>query len=106
MLVGGAKQEFMIHKEIVTYGFPFFKVAVAESRGTFGLPIAMNSQRNGYKVVYPHSKNETSKIFKLPEDDAEIFAIYLQCVYQGLLDFSEEEKLDIEELMSLPNHGR
>ncbi|KAK5717563.1 hypothetical protein LTR17_016006 [Elasticomyces elasticus] len=60
VLVGEAKQEFMVHKDLITTRSPFFKAAAAA-----------------------RWNSDPAKDIELPDDKPAVFASYLQCLYMG-----------------------
>lgn len=78
-LVGPEKQRFSIHEHVICNRSSFFKAACSE-----------RWQQNG-----------TLKAIELPEDDADIFDIYLYCMYGTFVDVGDlNDTLDAEEGLS------
>ncbi|KAK4901534.1 hypothetical protein LTR27_001306 [Elasticomyces elasticus] len=78
VLVGESKQEFMVHRDIITHRSAFFAAAVSAR----------------WKPV-------PIKHIELPEDKPHIFADYLHCLYLGTVKFKGKATQDLADLYIL-----
>lgn len=76
MAVGPTQQLFTIHRDIISERSSFFKAACNER----------------------WSRADSSKTVKLPDDNAEIFSVYLNCVYKNVVITHELESAEADVL--------
>ncbi|KAK3642402.1 hypothetical protein LTR56_010755 [Elasticomyces elasticus] len=69
VLVGPTKQEFMVHKDVITSRSHFCKAATSERWSASG-----------------------SQALKLPADDPDVFSGYLRCLYKDFVDIEDISK--------------
>ncbi|KAK5701902.1 hypothetical protein LTR97_004720 [Elasticomyces elasticus] len=68
ILVGPSKQEFMVHKDVITRRSSFFQAAA--------------SQR--------WSGSGSGKVIELSDDDPAVFSAYLECLYTGVVHVDDQ----------------